>query len=364
MNILCYMNNLYKGGAERVMSVLASGLSQLGHTVTVVTDYCDDADFPLGEAVHRVVLEGQYVDHEGKGRLRRNLRRILQLRRLCRERETDVVVSFMEDAYSRALLATRGLDTKCLISIRTDPKELLQSKKRWLQMHLLAPLAEGCVFQTEQARRCLPKRLQRKSRIIVNPVSERFYETSPGAMQEKRVVACGRLEQQKRFDLLMDAFCKVCDDFPEYILEIYGTGWLEEDLQQQIDDLERADRIRLMGRQENIPDAIKAASLFVLSSDYEGLPNALMEAMALGLPVVSTDCSGGGARTLIENGRDGLIVPCDDADALAAAIRESLSDPAAAKARGDRAKEKAQTFRTAAVAAQWEAYLKEIVEGK
>lgn len=360
MNILCYMNSLCLGGAERVMSVLASGLAQRSHRVTVVTDYADENDFPLHPAIDRVVLDGAYFDYEGKGRTLRNLRRIRQLRKLCREREADVVVSFMENAYSRAILATRGLRTQCLISVRTDPKELLQSKKKWVQMNILAPMAEGCVFQTEQARSYLPRRLQKKSRIILNPVSDRFYQTEFAAMQEKRVVACGRLTEQKRFDLLVDAFSQICDDFPEYRLEVYGEGWQEEELQQKIDDLERNDRIFLMGRCEDVPGAIKAASLFVLSSDYEGLPNALMEAMALGLPVVSTDCSGGGARALIAPGKDGLLVPCDDADALANAIWESLSDPESAKARGQQARQKAATFSAEAAVAQWEAYVKEL----
>ena len=195
-------------------------------------------------------------------------------------------------------------------------------------------------------------------------MADSFFQAVPTPMQDKRVVACGRLTEQKRFDLLIEAFHQICDDFPDYRLEIYGEGWQEEDLQQQIDDLERADRIRLMGRQEDVPAAIGNASLFVLSSDYEGLPNALMEALTLALPVVSTDCSGGGARTLIENGRDGVLVPCDDTDALADAIRACLGDPAAAKAMGQQAKQKAAAFSSEAVVAQWEAYLTEIVEGK
>ena len=181
-------------------------------------------------------------------------------------------------------------------------------------------------------------------------------------MQEKKIVTCGRLAKQKRFDLLIDAFHKVCDEFPEYTLEIYGVGAQQESLQEKINTLGRQERIKLMGRSEDVPNAVKTASLFVLSSDFEGLPNALMEAMALGLPVVSTDCGGGGARALIEDGVDGLIVPCNDADALAEAIRKNLADPEAAKLRGEKAGEKAKGFSTENVVAQWESYIKQIVE--
>ena len=197
--------------------------------------------------------------------------------------------------------------------------------------------------------------------MIVNPVSHTFYEAKgcPGA--EKKVVSCGRLTRQKRFGLLVDAFHKICDQFPDYTLEIYGTGLGEEKLQAKIDSLGRQDRIRLMGRSHDVPNTIKNASLFVLPSDYEGLPNALMEAMALGLPVVSTDCAGGGARFLIDHGENGLLVPCDDVDALADAIKKCLADPVASKRRGEKAAEKAKAYSAENVVAQWEDYIKEIV---
>jgi glycosyltransferase involved in cell wall biosynthesis len=309
-----------------------------------------------------VILNGEFKGVNAKGRIRRTILRILQLRKLCKQHSADVMVSFIEEANSRALLSTIGLKTKNLISVRVDPNELMKYRSARLQIKLLYPLADGCVYQTETARDSMPKNLRTKSRVIFNPVSDVFFraEVTPG--QEKRVVTCGRLANQKRFDLLIDAFCQVCDDFPDYRLEIYGTGWLEEELQQQIDDLNRADQIRLMGRSEDVPHTIGNAGLFVLSSDYEGLPNALMEAMALGLPIVSTDCSGGGAKALIDPGKDGLLVPCDDADALAEAIRQMLSDPAAAAAMGQQAKQKAAGFAADSIVAQWEDYLQKIAE--
>ncbi len=362
MNIICYLNMLNCGGAERVMSVLANGLVSLGHSVTMVTDYSSDDDYPLDDGVKRVIFEGEFTGSTAKGRIKRTLSRIFKLRRLCRQEKADVLISFVEDMNSRAILATRGLKTKNLISVRVDPQQLLKSRTKRLQMKWLYPLADGCVYQTETASQAMPQKLQKKSRVIVNPVSHTFYEAKgcPGA--EKKVVSCGRLTRQKRFGLLVDAFHKICDQFPDYTLEIYGTGLGEEKLQAKIDSLGRQDRIRLMGRSHDVPNAIKNASLFVLSSDYEGLPNALMEAMALSLPVVSTDCAGGGARALIDHGEDGLIVPCDDVDALANAIRESLADPEAAKLRGEKAGEKAKAFCAENVVTQWEAYMEKIVQ--
>lgn len=361
MKIICYLNKLNDGGAERVMSVLANGLNHRGHAVTMVTDYSQPNDYPLHHGIDRVILDGAFSGQTAKGRFTRTLRRIIKLRRLCRQKNADIMVSFIEDVNSRALLATRGLRTKNLISVRVDPQYLLKSRLKRAQIKLLYPMAEGCVLQTRDAQQAMPVKVQKRSRVIFNPASDAFYGVQGQPGSEKRVVSCGRLTEQKRFDLLIDAFHKVCDEFPDYKLEIYGMGLDKKQLQTRIDSLHRQDRIFLAGRSENVPDAIKNASLFVLSSDYEGLPNALMEAMVLGLPVVSTDCGGGGARALIDHGVDGLIVPCDNVDALADAIRESLSDPIAAKARGENAKEKANNFSAENVVALWEDYIQQIV---
>lgn len=363
MNIICYLNMLNCGGAERVMSVLANGLHRMGHTVTMVTDYSSATDFPLDAGIKRVIFEGDYTSATPKGRLGRTVSRIFKLRKLCKQNDADLLISFLADISARAILATRGLRTKNLVSVRNDPRQLMKSRSKRLQIKWLYPMAEGCVFQTEAAKQAMPSKLHKKSRVIFNPVSDVFYSIQPQPLTQKKVVTCGRLAKQKRFDVLIDAFSRVCDEFPQYTLEIYGIGKDQEKLQSQIDALGRQDRIRLMGRCNDVPNTIKDASLFVLSSDYEGLPNALMEAMALSLPVVSTDCSGGGARALIEDGVDGLITPCGDVEALAAAIRQSLADPAAAAARGEKAGEKAKNFCTEAIVTQWETYIRQIVEG-
>lgn len=362
MNVVCYLNMLSHGGAERAMSVLANGLHRLGHTVTMVTDYSAPDEYPLDEGIERQILDGTFSNTDRAELFGRTVSRIRKLRKICKQKKADVVVSFMEEANSRALLATRSLKTKNLISVRNDPKQLRRSRTKRMQIDLLYPMADGCVYQTETARQSMPAKLHKKSRVIFNPVSDVFYNVQGQPGTQKRVVTCGRLVKQKRFDILIDAFSRMCDEFPEYTLDIYGTGTDMDKLQTQIDTLDRQDQICLMGRCEDVPDTIKDTSLFVMSSDFEGLPNALMEAMALGLPVVSTDCGGGGARALIEDGVDGLIVPCGDADALADAIRKSLADPDAALQRGKKAGEKAKSFSTEKVVAQWEAYIKQIVE--
>lgn len=363
MRIVCYVSSLSGGGAERVMSVLANGLSDRGHDVILVTEYSTPNEYALLPGVKRRLLSNAGKPLETRGVLN-VIKRTLRLRKLCHASGADILVSFIWRTNAKAILATRFLKTKNLVSVRNDPRVAYGGKVGAALAKFLYSMADGCVFQTKEARAWFPANIQEKSRIILNPISDAFYDILPVPMQEKRIVTCGRLAKQKRFDLLIDAFHKVCDEFPEYKLEIYGVGALQETLQAQIDKLGRQDRICLMGRSHDVPNTIKTASLFVLSSDYEGLPNALMEAMVLGLPVISTDCSGGGARALIDDGVDGLIVPCGDVDALAAAVRKSLSDLDAAKQRGEKAAEKAKSFSTENIVAQWEAYIAEIVNKK
>lgn len=363
MRIVCYINALSGGGAERVMSVLANGLSQRGHKVWMITDFSKPVEYPLVDSVERIVYDGEF-DPARKGKKFRALRRIFRLRSFCRQEKVDIVISFMRNANFRAIVSAWMLKTKNLISVRIDPKIGYRSKKAARLAKLLYPMADGCVFQTKEAQEWFAPKVQKKSQIILNPISDAFYSVDPAPMQQKKIVTCGRLDKQKRFDLLINAFDKVCDEFPEYRLEIYGVGTLEDTLQAQIDALGRQDQIKLMGRSEDVPNAIKTASLFVLSSDFEGLPNALMEAMALHLPVISTDCGGGGARALIEDGIDGQITPCGDVDALAEAIRKNLADPEAAKCRGQKAGEKAQHFSVEEIITQWESYIQQIVENK
>lgn len=362
MRIACYISSLSGGGAERVLSVLANSLSQRGHKVWMITDYTSSMEYPLVDSVERIVFDGVF-DPARAGQKIRSLRRVFRLRRFCKQQKVEMVISFMKYNNFRALTATFLTKTKNLISVRIDPKVGYRSKSSALVAKLLYPAAEGCVFQTDEAQAWFPAKIRQRSRVIFNPVSDSFFNVESNPMAEKRIVTCGRLDEQKRFDLLIDAFDKVCDDFPEYKLEIYGIGALQATLQEQIDKLGRQDRIIMMGRSEDVPNTIKAASLFVLCSDYEGLPNALMEAMVLGLPVISTDCGGGGARALIENGMDGLIIPCGDVAALADAIRLNLADRETAALRGQKACEKAKGFSTEQIVTQWERYIAEIVQG-
>ena len=195
-------------------------------------------------------------------------------------------------------------------------------------------MADKIVFQTAGAQRFYSKRVQEKSTVILNPVNTNGFPRHDFSCEKSEIVSVGRLEAQKNRKLLIDAFELIASDFTEYQLTIYGEGSLRKELEDYVKAKGLQERVFLPGNQNNIQEHIKDASLFVLSSDYEGIPNALIEAMAIGLPCVSTDCSPGGARELIEEGISGLITPCSDVRKLSDAMRMMLSNKTYAKACG------------------------------
>lgn len=292
--IMFYINAIHDGGAERVMINLTKYFSEAGYDTVLVTSFRDKWEYTVPEHVKRLSLENTEIK---QSRWRRNLSRIYKLRQLCKKEKPDILVSFMTEPNFRALLATIGLPTKNLVSVRNDPEVEYGGKIGRLIGKYLLPLADGCVFQTEEAKKWFPQKLQSKSRIIYNSVKEDFYHIQRKP-NKGEIVTCGRLEKQKNHALLIQAFAKIAREFPYATLKIYGEGSLKEQLQQQINELHLQGRAFLMGATDHVEEALKSADLFVLSSDFEGMPNALMEAMAAGVPCISTDCPCGGPKEL------------------------------------------------------------------
>lgn len=350
--IMLYINTINGGGAERVMVNLARALVEAGVDTTLVTSFRGDREYPLDPRVHRLLLEEEPLH---QSRLQRNVGRIAKLRRLCRQEKPDLLLSFMAEPNFRAVMATRGLPVKTVVSVRNDPEREYAGKAGRLVGKYLLPLADGCVFQTRDAKAWFPEKLQKKSAIICNAVKPEFYEVQrlpvPG-----EIVTCGRLEEQKNHALLIEAFARMQERRPDTVLKIYGEGSLRPMLERQIAALGLTDKVLLMGATNNVAAALRTAALFVLSSDYEGMPNALMEAMAAGVPCVSTDCPCGGPRELFGAELANHLVPCRDAAALADAMERTLTGAEDGKAFRQRAAE----FAPDKVYATWMQYLDQV----
>ena len=169
-NIVLYISQLADGGAERVMTLLANELTVKNYRVILVTTYHRENEYPVEKDVERIVLES--VDSVQNG-FRKNIGYILKLREICRNNQADVVISFLREPNVRALLATIGTGTKNIISVRSNPLKEYGGITERIIRRFLFPLADGCVFQTEDAKKAFPERLNKKSRVILSGKS--FY---------------------------------------------------------------------------------------------------------------------------------------------------------------------------------------------
>lgn len=294
--LMFYINALHHGGAERVIAYLANRFSQKEYECIMVTSIKEPWEYPLVEQVKRVTV---FEEGMPKNFVSRNFRAILRLRQLIDFEKPDLIISFMAEPNFRALVANIGKKSKSLISVRNDPNMEYPNLLFKLSAKLLYPLADGIVFQTRDAKQWFSKSIQDKSKIILNPVEEVFFNT-PLKEVRKGIVTTGRLVEQKNHALLIKAFAKIANQV-EDDLYIYGEGELKEELLSLINNLGLGHRIHLPGAVKNVPEVLSGAKLFVLSSDYEGMPNSLMEAMAMGLPCISTDCPCGGPRRLLKS---------------------------------------------------------------
>ncbi len=357
--VMLYLNSLHKGGAERVFAQLADRFAAGGYRTILVTSYKDPGreEYPLSDQVIRYNME---PERKKESRIKRNISRIAALRKLCISSEADLLISCMQEPNFRSMVATAGLPVKRIVSVCTVAEMEYPGKLGWFVGKVLMPMAEGCVFQTEEEKQWFPERLQKKSRIIMNQVSESFFRVRHSGPR-KNLVSVGRLTAPKNQKMLIRAFSKIAPKTEENLL-FYGEGELRKELQELIDSLGMAQRIKLMGSSADVANQIKDAKGFVMCSTFEGLPNALLEAMALGLPCVSTDCRGGGPAMVIDSEVNGLLVPPEDEKALADAMLRILENPEDAERMGANARKTAESFRPETVFEQWRQFAEETMK--
>ena len=356
--LLFYINAIHEGGAERVIIQLAKHFSEIGYRSILVTSFIDENEYEVPNSVERITIEEK---QSKKNVIVRNIQRIIALRKICKKYKADALISFMAEPNLRAVIANIGLKTKTIVSVRNDPKREYSGFLGRFIGKCLLPMADGCVFQTEDAKNWFPKSLKSKSQVIFNDVDRIFFETE--YVGGKDIVTLGRLCEQKNQRMLIDAFSEICDKHKDVDLMIYGIGPLSEQLKQQISSLNLESRVFLMGLTSESNNVLSKARCFVLSSDYEGMPNALLEALAIGVPSISTDCPCGGPRMLIEDGINGLLVPINDTEEMTKALDSLLSNPCKASEMGSNAKDMSLRYSTDKVFEQWRRYIESVIEG-
>ena len=362
------ISSLSVGGAERVLTLLANRWVEMGWRLTVI-DFSKPGTtpfFPLDARVREVQLGLHRVSTNPISRITTNLGRIRILRRAILRTEPDVVLSFMDRTNVLALIATVGVSVPIVVSERSSPR-VLDRPWRWLRA-VSYRRASVVVTQTGAALDDLPSPLRARGRVIPNPLPEDLAHLPDPDVQPapesdiatstlvERVVALGRLTPEKGFDVLIAAFARIISRRPNARLVIWGEGPERENLEQLARDLGVADRVDLPGETRDPAAAIGDATIFVLSSRVEGFPNALLEAMALGRPVIAADCPHG-PRDIVRDGIDGILVPPEDPGALADSLIGLLADRTRRMDLARRAVEVRERFALATVAAQWEGLL-------
>lgn len=357
MNLLMfYINGINGGGAARVMIQLAERFAGIGYHIILVTSFVKDEEYLVPEDVTRISLEQEEVV---QSKLLRNVSRIWKLRLLVKQYKPLALISFMAEPNIRALFASICLPVKNIVSVRNDPNKEYNGCLNRALAKFVMPVADGCVFQTEEAKAWFSPVLQRKSRVIMNEVAECFFEVD--RLPNGDIITIGRLSSQKNQEFLIRAFVKIATKHPDRKLRIYGSGELEKKLDDLINELGMQDRVFLMGSTTDVPSALSEASVFVLSSDYEGMPNALMEALAAGVPSISTDCPCGGPAALIRNSENGILVSVGNEDEMACALDSLLSDSLEAERIGSNARERAKEFHPNIIFNEWRKYVESIV---
>lgn len=344
------------GGAERQIIMLSNELAQRGHNVHLVVLNEYKSPYPVsGDVIIHDLTNVEY----GKFRI---FQRFKAFQKVLSKIQPDVTINYnLQSAYF-SLLIKKNWTGKVLYSERGDPYDIEYSGLLGIVRNITYKNMDALVFQSEGARDFFKIGPKQKAIVIHNSVSVPQDKYPIAKKRDNRIVTVGRLHPQKNPHLLLNAFAKIASGYPMVTLEFYGDGELHDELQKKINTLGLADRIRLNASRKDIFDCIRNARLFVLPSDYEGMPNALMEAMSLGLPCISADCRPGGARTLIEDGKNGFIVPVKDIDAMADKIAYLLDNPDAAEKIALEARHLGETHTNKVVFDEWNKFLEMVIQ--
>lgn len=350
MKIVLLIKRLNYSGAPKILIWLANTLFKAGHNVSIITFLPQKESISLPEEYQwkQIDISTQNI-----------LARIYSIRKEIKNHHADVCISFLLDANVYNIFACLGIPTKSIVCERNDP-----FKPRYYALKFWKPFfrfADGAVYQ-------LPKvaeyyKLKSKTKVIPNPVLVKTsVKIQPFNERAKEVVTLGRIDlMQKRQDILIKAFKLFHSTHPDYTLKIYGDGE-ENDLaniKSLIQELCLKDCVHLAGVTRSPLETIAKSRIFALTSDFEGMPNALIEAMSLGMPCVSTDCRPGGAALLIKHRENGLLSPMGDIESIAENLSYIADNAEFAGKIGNNAKNIAIQFSEKNIGEEWNSFLSE-----
>lgn len=340
------------GGAEKSMIRAANALAERGFKVAILTFDVDSDKFGIDSRVSKYFIP---INH--KSGIKRYWEHIKKIKDFLGDVHADLVMHFWFMPSVFFQFFARRYKFKNYYSERGDPGDKEYGGVIGVIRNWILPQMDGFVFQTRGARDYFDQKIIMRSVVIPNPVYIKAEDYVLPTVRRKVIASVGRLSEQKNFRLLIDGFAKVADKYPDYVVHIYGEGDLRDELQAQIDSKGLHDRIILKGVTTKVFDCIVDCTVFILSSLFEGMPNALMEAMALGIPSVSVDCPPGGPAELVEIGKNGLLCKNNDADDLADKLDYMLTHPKEAEIMGRNAKNICYTHSTSVIFDKWSEFV-------
>lgn len=355
MKIFILNESLSRGGAERISVYLAGFLASKENESFLFTFSKSDSEYDVPKGVTRI-----NADISKKKIIERNL----FLLKKIKEYKPDVVLVMGMTFCMYLAIPMLLTKTKFILSERNDPVHTKIRKITKIAASFCIKLSDGFVFQTEQAKSYYIRKTKNRGAVIPNPI---FVESLPSVYEgerKKEIVAVGRLTSQKNYPFMIKAFSKIHKLHPEYVLKIYGEGSDRVVLEELIKKLNLQGYVFLMGNVKNVLEYTKTASLFVMTSDYEGIPNALLESMAMGLPVISSACPCGGPELLIQHEENGMLFKLQDEDAFVSCVDKIFKDKVFSDNIATKATLVRELYNTDVIGDMWVKYLQDVKNGR
>ena len=334
-------DTMHPGGSERVISVLANEMTRRGMDIQIICLRGKDSFYPLEKEIKTVFMELALKRQSIFNKVR-------FLRTYVKDENIDIVIPFMTPVFCFTLFSLLGAGKTIICSERIDPTKT--SKLRKLMRAILLPTTSYLVVQTEQIKKYYSDSIQKRCSVIYNPVSDTFFEDRH-FVQKSRFVTVGRLAPQKNQRMLIDAFGSVYQKHPEYSLSIFGEGPLKDELNAYIEAKNLQNAVRLEGTSSDISKELQSSFAFCLTSDFEGMSNAMIEALCAGIPLISTNVSG--AKELLGDNEGGIIVPVRDTEAFAEAMNRLIESPESVERMRGYNLKKREEFRTEQIVNKW-----------
>ena len=350
--IVFITNSISYGGAAKMLCFIAESIATIGHEVTIINlKNTGDKSGYIRSIDKKINLK--QVDSN------KRINQILDIYKISKEFKADTIVGFTSFPNIYAVIVGKMLHIPSIISERGDPSKTTgNSKIKDKIANWIINLSAGGVFQTEGAMQFFGKKLQKRSIVIPNPIFVDDNVTRSCNKRNNTVVSVGRFDNyQKRYDVMLKSFKIFSENHPEYKLKLYGSGPDELYIKTLACDLQIQNKIVFEGVSAKPMEEIVNEGMFIITSDFEGISNSLLEAMAIGMPCVSTDHSPGGARLLIQDHVNGLLAPVGDEISLARAMNEFADNEELANKCGKNAELVKVRFSPEIIIKQWNNYI-------